>query len=226
MEGSQILDSPKVVLHGHSGKIESLSFHPVFSDILASTSIDGTLKLWSLNSFKDKISLKTNDDAFLQSICFDYTGNSIMSISSNSALLLYDPRSSKDPIQKLETFISKIKPARVVWLHPDPLIVSTGFDKNSNRTVFLWDTRRLDKPLTETSFGSSFAQLEPVWDKELPLLYLSARNENLNIMELKNRNLFRTNHAKQDKTSSCLEILPKSFCDTSKCEIAKFIRLW
>ena len=211
-------------LMGHKGKIEWLSFHSVFSDILASSSSDRTIRLWNMATMTEKISLELPDDSFSQSFCFDYMGERMASITSKSLLQIFDWRTNICALS-LETQHSKHKSARVMWLNPDPFVVSTGFDKSSNRTLFLWDIRRMDKSVSESNLGSSFAQIEPIWDSELPLLYLPARNENLAMMELKNGILYQTSIAKMEKTASCLELLPKSLCDTSKCEIARFLRL-
>lgn len=211
-------------LIGHQGKIEWLGFHSSFSDILASSSSDRTIRLWNMATMTEKISLELPDDSFSQSFCFDYMGERMVSITSKSVLQIFDWRTNTCASSH-ETQHSKHKSARVMWLHPDPLVVSTGFDKSSNRTLFLWDIRRLDKSVSESNLGSSFAQIEPIWDSELPLLYLPARNENLAMMELKNGILYQTSIAKMEKTASCLELLPKSVCDTRKCEIARFLRL-
>ena len=223
-EESNSTNITNMQLIGHQGKIECLSFHSVFSDLLASSASDGTIKLWNMTCMTDKISLKLPDDTFSQSFCFDYMGERMVSITSKSLLQIFDLRTRSSSLQ-VETQHSRIKSSRVVWLHPEPLVVSTGFDKSSNRTLFLWDIRRLDKSVSEYSFGSSYAQIEPIWDSELPLLYLPARNESLAMMELKSGLLYQTTIAKMEKTASCLELLPKSLCDTSTCEIARFLRL-
>ena len=132
----------------------------------------------------EKLSVSPKNDSYIQSFCFDYFGGCLAGISSTSLLEIYDHRADQLSMLKVESGHLKFKPARVAWLHPDPLIVSTGFYKQSNRILSLWDTRRMDAPKDEYNFGSSFAVLEPLWDSHLPILYLKARNVNLNIMEI------------------------------------------
>ena len=229
--GTRIYKSAHIYLTGHSKRVESLKFHPTYRDILASSSTDGTLRLWSMEHMQPKIRLTCSSldtPNYPQSFDFNSSGNALVSVNSAATLEWYDPRSSTLPIQSSLTSHISSKPCRASWSHiSNNSIVSTGFDKKSVRNVLMWDTRNLQSPVQSLASrtGSGFAHLQPIWDLTLPLLYLTARNDNLQVLELSSGLLKEIAVMQMEKQVSALHMLPKSLCSTPKCEIAKFLRL-
>ena len=65
-------EAAKYILIGHRGKINAVSFHPLFS-VIASASVDATVKIWDWDSGELERTLKSHTKAVLD--CqFDSTG--------------------------------------------------------------------------------------------------------------------------------------------------------
>lgn len=58
---SEATNTPEAVLQAHMEKIYCLKFHPLASDILATTSYDMTIRIWDLTTLEQAASLKADD---------------------------------------------------------------------------------------------------------------------------------------------------------------------
>ena len=96
------------------------------------------------------------------------------------------------------------KPIRTTWLTPDPLITTTGFEKQGVRTVLLWNTTSFNEPVeTLTVAEGGVGVLQPFWDPALPLLYLTGRGEGVRVYELAEGTLKEAAACKTDKQAVC-----------------------
>ncbi|TPX64851.1 hypothetical protein SpCBS45565_g05572 [Spizellomyces sp. 'palustris'] len=194
--------------------------------ITSFSSSDSTIRLWDIEHMQDRIALTCPKDTVAQSISFDYCGDMITAITSAGVLVVYDPRASTDPVYTAQADHVASKPCRTYWLAPDPTVVTTGFNKQSAREIAVWDTRSLQKPVQvlETT-GTGVGVLQPFWDPALPLVYFGSKGEGIRVYELMEGTLKYVNAVKVEKQATAVELLPKSLCDSRKCEIARFLRL-
>ncbi|KAL2917780.1 hypothetical protein HK105_202653 [Polyrhizophydium stewartii] len=220
-------DVASVFLAGHEKRVELLRFHPSCPGILASCASDATIRLWSVETFEDRISLTCPAETTAQSLAFDYEGDLVVAGMSDAMLHVYDPRASTDPQLSVFSDHAPAKGCRVAWMAPDTLIASIGFAKTGgDRCVHVWDTRAFDEPVQTLALaGSGVGLLAPFWDPALPLLYLAAKGEGVRVLELDQGSLRLAATAKVEKQAVAMDLLPKSVCDAKKCEIARFIRL-
>lgn len=58
---TEATNTPDKVLQAHTEKIYCLKFHPLASDILATTSYDVTIRIWDLSSLQQAYCLRTDD---------------------------------------------------------------------------------------------------------------------------------------------------------------------
>ncbi|KAJ3286470.1 ATP-dependent RNA helicase [Borealophlyctis nickersoniae] len=221
------VDAAEMYLAAHEKKVEGVKFHPTVGNILASWAGDATVRLWDIEGMQDRICLSVPNDATAQSVSFDYCGDALAVGTSDGMLHVYDPRTSINPVQSVTTDHSPAKGCRVAWLTPDPLVATSGFGKQGVREIGLWDTTNLSKPVETipVTDGSGVGILQPFWDPSLPLLYFGSRGEGIRIYELTEGVLKHASTVKVDKQATCIEMLPKHFCVSAKCEIARFLRL-
>ncbi|EGF83724.1 hypothetical protein BATDEDRAFT_33865 [Batrachochytrium dendrobatidis JAM81] len=230
-------DMPDVFLAGHEKRVDWVRFHPTCPGIVISSSSDATVKIWSVEMLTDRITLTNPQELAAQSMAFDYECNSFISSTSDSMVHHYDPRSSSAPTYSFPTGLSPARGCRLSWLHPDPLVIATGFSlaSKNERCIHVWDTRMMSTATLDSkqstplqviqTDGLGVGIFDPVWDPALPLLYLTTRGEGIRIYELEGGMLLPTTTIKIDKHAAAIEPMFKDICDTRKCEIARFLRL-
>jgi coronin-1B/1C/6 len=90
-------------------------------------------------------------------------------------LRLFDPRAGGNAVVVAESH-SGIKGSRVEWLGSLDLIVTTGFSKSSERQVYLWDSRDLEKgPIKTLAIDQSSGTLMPFWNQGNSMLFLAGK---------------------------------------------------
>lgn len=109
--------------------------------MLASTSLDYSVKIWNVETGKDEITLQHND--FVTSISFNYNGSLLATCSRDKKLRIWDIRSGK--IISEGSGHAGAKPSRVAWLGNTDRIVTTGFSRFSDRQIGIWDVENIDK---------------------------------------------------------------------------------
>ena len=71
-ENIKDVTEPIKVLSATKRKVGLIAFHPCAENVLASTSLDYSVKIWNVETGKDEITLQHND--FVTSISFNYNG--------------------------------------------------------------------------------------------------------------------------------------------------------
>ncbi|KAI8910469.1 hypothetical protein EDD86DRAFT_225948 [Gorgonomyces haynaldii] len=216
-------DLVHIYLAGHEKRIDAVKFHPTCQGILSTASSDQTIRLWDTEQLQDKIVLES-----VQSNCtgldFDYFGNLLSASYQDSTVHVYDPRQHQS-IQALKTEHHPTKGCKAIWLHPDPFLVTTGFNQQNQREIKLWDQRKHTESVQSLFIAESgVSMLQPFWDPCLPLLYMHCRGEALRVYEFQGTLSFMS-QLKMPKLPMAVDLLPKTVCQVNKCEIARFIRL-
>ena len=129
----KVLDKFKIKnLYGHTGDVTSVSFSPD-SKILASASLDGTVKLWDVNSGREIYTFKGHTKG-IASISFSPDGKTLASASYDKTIKLWDINSAKEiKTLKDDTDINIISN---VSFSPDGKTLASALE---DKTVKLWD---------------------------------------------------------------------------------------
>ncbi|KAJ3087887.1 Coronin-2B [Quaeritorhiza haematococci] len=220
------IDAASIYLAGHEKKINAIKFHPTVGNILSSASVDSTVRLWEVEAMQDRITLTCPKDENVQSLSFDYCGDKLACASTDASLHIYDIRANNLPAQTANTEYSAAKAIRTCWLTPDPLVLTTGFRKEGIRDMSVWDLRNLSKAAQSLIVqGTGVTILQPTWDQSLPLVYLTSKGEGVRVYELLNGVLNTIGTMKVERQATAMDLLPKSLCSSTKCEISRFLHL-
>lgn len=117
----------------------------------------------------------------------------------------------QNPFLKLKNENSSIIPTKqsfVSWLTHSNYFIQTGLNKDGFKELLLWDTRALNDPISViNSTERSPTTHNPYYDPCLPILYLSAKGEPLNIYEFENGGLTLIEKLKFEKPEVIIIIM-------------------
>lgn len=83
------------------------------------------------------------------------------------------------------------KCSKMTWLGECPRIVSTGFNRSSQREWKMWDMRKLDRPIAHDSLDQASGTLLPFFDVDTSMLYLAGKGDgNIRYYEVMESSLY------------------------------------
>lgn len=179
------ITEPIKVLSGHSRKVGKVKFHPCAENVIASSSLDYSVKIWNLETGKDEITLQHKD--LVTSFSFNYNGSLLATTSRDKKIRIWDVRSGK--IISEGPGHNGAKPSRIIWVGNTDRIITTGFSKLSDRQVGVWDVNAIDKGPIDgfLVIDQSSGVLIPVFDESTSILFLAGKGDgNIRYYEYEN----------------------------------------
>lgn len=159
----------------HDRRVVDLEFPT--ENIFSSASHDGTVKIWDLRAATTskspilEISLKSP----LMDHCWLSPAKTLLTSSKDRCIRTYDTR-GKD-LQTLEIpschTLKGVKLGKV----SETKFISTGFGKQSEREIMLWDSRAPKPLLAREQLGIGSAPPIPLMDIDRQMLYVALRGE-------------------------------------------------
>ncbi|XP_068984370.1 coronin-7 isoform X1 [Bombus flavifrons] len=225
-------NEPKHTIKAHTDKIYLIKFHPLASDILASASYDMTVKIWDLTLLSScetavaKITLMGHTDQIF-SLAWSPCGQYLASTCKDGKLRVYKPRSSDVPVKTGKGPVGT-RGARVVWALKGQFLVVLGFDKVSERQIYVFKTDNLNTPLTTVGLDVSPAILMPYYDEDSSTLFLTGRGDStIYAFEVTEEPPYccPLSHHRCSSLHQGLSFLPKNKCDVASVEFASALRL-
>ena len=130
-----------VSLTGHTGLIESVEFSHQ-GRLLASTSDDGTVRLWDGQNPEALATLKPGT-GFVYAAAFSQDDETLVAVTQSGYVALWDIRDPRNARQLGTTIRLATDDARSLAISPDSRTLAVGL---GNSTVQLWDISRPDTP--------------------------------------------------------------------------------
>ncbi|XP_076761754.1 coronin isoform X2 [Xylocopa sonorina] len=225
-------NEPKHIIKAHTDKIYLIKFHPLASDVLASASYDMTVKIWDLTLLSScetavaKITLMGHTDQIF-SLAWSPCGQYLASACKDGKLRIYKPRSSDVPVKTGKGPVGT-RGARVVWALKGQFLVVMGFDKVSERQIYVFKADNLNTPLTTVGLDVSPAILMPYYDEDSSTLFLTGRGDStIYAFEVTEEPPYccPLSHHRCSSLHQGLSFLPKNKCDVASVEFASALRL-
>ncbi|XP_041062186.1 coronin-7-like [Carcharodon carcharias] len=224
---TKILSDPERTLPGHTEKIYSIRFHPLASDILASSSYDMTVRIWNLSSGKEEIVLRGHTDQIF-SLSWRPDGQQLATVSKDNRVRVYDPRRSVHPVQEGPGPMGS-RGARILWVSDARYLLVSGFDSRSERQIYLYNMESLASgPLATADINPAPSTLIPFYDDDTSTIYLTGKGDTrVHIYEIQNEDPYFLQCSSFSSTEphKGLYFLPKSECNVREVEIARALRL-
>lgn len=135
-----------------------------------------TLKIWDLNTFEQKQCLKGHTDqifSFAWSSCGIYGAT----VCKDGKIRIYDVRKSDIPIREGIGGPVGTRGARIVYVLEDEYLVITGFDKVSERQVYIFKVENLNQAMGMVGLDVSPAILVPFYDEDSSTFFATGRGK-------------------------------------------------
>jgi hypothetical protein len=214
------------LLRGHGRRISNLFTHPLSGDILVSSAMDLSIRIWDITALSEISSIKSGHNEQIQSVVFNYDASVMATSSKDQCLRLWDPRSSS----KISETIGHETPkaSRLAWLGNSTRIFSSGFSKSSEREFMIFDTRNFAKPLTSSLIGTGSGVFEPFYDEDISVMYLMANGDSsVKFWEMNDEPpyVYYLTESLSTRQQASVARLPKTSCDVRNVEVARFLKL-
>jgi len=221
-EDEEIKDitEPEKVLLGHTRKVGLIEYHPCAANVLASSSLDYSVKIWNTETGKDEITLQHKD--LVTSFAFNYNGSLLATTSRDKKLRIWDIRSGK--VLSEGPGHTGAKPSRVRWLGNTDRVVTTGFSKLSDRQVGVWDIQHIDEgPIGGFMvIDASSGVLIPYFDPENSILYLAGKGDgNIRYYEYDNDILHELSQYASTDPQRGFAVAPKHSVNVKENEVVR-----
>ncbi|XP_053678397.1 coronin-7 [Anopheles nili] len=219
-------NEPEAVLVAHSEKIYIIRFHPLAQNVLLTASTDLAMKLWDLDTMTERICLLGHTD---QIFCFSWSpsGRYGATVSKDGKLRVYEPRRSPQPTSE-GTGPVGTRGARIVWALDGEYLVVTGFDKVSERQIYVYKLTELSAPMGMVGLDVSPAILMPFYDEDSSTLFATGKGDStIYCFEITDEAPFicPLSHHRCPSLTQGLSFLGKNHCDVAAVEFARALRL-
>lgn len=177
-EDNQDFQEPVRVLKDHTKKVLQVLYHPVAKDILASTSMDKTVKIWNVNTGEAIYSLEHPD--WVTSISFNYNGKYLATCCKDKKLRIYSFEKEGEP-ELIKTFATHPSPknSKCCFIGMNE-VMTVGFN-GPERQFALWNVdEQEDEAKPYTGFMNvdvSPSVMLPFADKSLNILLLAGKGD-------------------------------------------------
>ncbi|XP_062999412.1 coronin-7 [Elgaria multicarinata webbii] len=218
---------PEAVLRGHTEKIYSIKFHPLASDILASSSYDMSVRIWDVRAGKQALRLDGHGDQIF-SLAWSPDGRRLATVSKDGKVRVFEPRQASQPLQE-GPGPEGGRGARIVWVCGGSSLLVSGFDSRSERQLSLYQAEGLaGGPVAVVSLDVSPSTLIPFYDTDTSVVFLTGKGDTrVFVYEVVPEAPFflECNSFLSSDPHKGFQFLAKTACDVREVEVARALRL-
>ncbi|CAF2989043.1 unnamed protein product [Rotaria sp. Silwood2] len=217
----------KVDLHGHQRRVDYIEWHPTAQNLILSAGLDHQVVLWNVERAEPIQVYRCHPDA-IQSIAWNRNGSLFATTCKDKNIRVIEPRTGR--------IISKgighqgPKTSKLVFLGDTNRILSTGFGKQFERQIAIWNLNDLTKPLIVETIDFSAGALIPFYDHDTRTIYLAGKGDgNIRYYEVSDQGepyLYFLSEYKSSSPQRCLGMMPKIGLDVTRNEIMRFYKLF
>ncbi|CAF0738328.1 unnamed protein product [Adineta steineri] len=217
----------KVDLHGHQRRVDYIEWHPTAQNLILSAGLDHQVVLWNVERAEPIQVYRCHPDA-IQSITWNRNGSLFATTCKDKHIRVIEPRTGRIIAKGIGH--QGPKTSKVVFLGDTNRLLSTGFGKQFERQISIWNANDLSKPLTVETVDFSAGALIPFYDHDTHTVYLAGKGDgNIRYYEVSDQGepyLYFLSEYKSSSPQRCLGIMPKIGLDVTRNEIMRFYKLY
>jgi len=220
------ISKPDVLLTGHSKKVHLLKWHPTALNIMATSSWDKSIKLWNVAAAD---CVQTYDDLKEPTLSMDFNAEGSLLAATTKAKIvkIFDPRNPKVSVAEFECSDGS-KSSKIFWAESAGFIGATCYNRMAKRKLRLWDLRALDaKPVVDDVLDQMTSINMPHYDSENKILFTAGKGDgSIGYYQLGGKSNYKfisSFRSSVPQKGGCF--VPKRALDTTKCEIARYLKL-
>ncbi|KAK1152003.1 coronin-1A-like [Acipenser oxyrinchus oxyrinchus] len=220
------ITEPVVTLEGHSKRVGILSWHPTAHNVLLSAGCDNVVIIWNVARGEPVITLDSMHTDMIYSACWNATGSQIVTSCKDKKIRVINPRKGSVVVEKDKPHEGS-RPVRAIFVL-EGKILTTGFNRMSERQVALWDPKHLEEPLTLQELDTSSGVLLPFFDPDTGIVYLCGKGDSsIRYFEITDEQpyIHYLSMYTSKESQRGLGYMPKRGLEVNKCEIARFYKL-
>ena len=163
---------PSSYIAGHAHSVRTLEFNPCASGLLASSSVDMTVRIFDLEGQTEACCLRGQNTEPIFSTSWSKNGGVLVTTSTDRKLRVLDPRADTSVAEV--TAHAGTKGQRAVWCGDSFFIFSVGTGSMAQREFKLWDCRKLSGSTTTVqteTIDNGGGNLLPLHDEGTGIIY-------------------------------------------------------
>jgi len=222
---TEAISQANVTLEGHQKKVHMVRFHPTSNNVLATASFDKTVKVWDIEAQAEILNFDAHGDV---PSSFNWNTNGSLACTSckDKKFRVFDPRTNTTAIEA-QGFEGS-KKSTLMFIDNHAKLAAVGFSKSSSRLYQIWDPKMMDKPMHESEIDQSAGVFMCNYDPDNSVLYLAGKGDSsikyFEIVDEAPYIHFLSEFRNSASQKGCGWV-PKHSLDTTKCEIARCLRL-
>ncbi|CAF3532217.1 unnamed protein product [Rotaria sp. Silwood1] len=217
----------KVDLHGHQRRVDYIEWHPTAQNLILSAGLDHQVVLWNVEKAEPIQVYRCHPDA-IQSIAWNRNGSFFATTCKDKHIRVIEPRTGRIIAKGIGH--QGPKTSKIVFLGDTNRLLSTGFGKQFERQIAIWNFNDLSKPLTVETIDFSAGALIPYYDHDTRTVYLAGKGDgNIRYYEVSDQGepyLYFLSEYKSSSPQRCLGVMPKIGLDVTRNEIMRFYKLF
>jgi len=215
-------------LVGHYKRLNTINFHPIVGNLAATSSMDMAVRLWDINTCETVIEVPEKHTDAIMNLSWNWKGDLFATSCRDTKMRIFDARAGVDPTAEVVAH-DGARGFKVAYCGRQEFIATCGFSKNSERTVAIWDPRKLDKHIATKLLDTQSGALSMYYDPDIDLLMIGGRGDSLTrFFEVTSEApyLHALTQYQTTSASADYDLLPKRALDVKKCEVAQMVRLF
>ncbi|XP_048242760.1 coronin-2B-like isoform X5 [Haliotis rufescens] len=215
----------QVDLHGHQRRVAYIEWHPTASNILLSAGYDFKCFIWNVEQAEPVNVIGCHTDTIF-SIAWSREGSMFATTSKDKKLRVIDPRST-NVIAETTGHVGN-KASKVAFLEDSMRLLTTGFSRQCDRQLAVWDIRNMTTAQRIDGIDCSNGVIQPYYDPDVRVVFLAGKGDgNIRYFEITDDSSYF--HYLSEYMSSSpqkgIGRMPKVGCDVTKCEIQRFYKI-
>ncbi|CAF1002799.1 unnamed protein product [Adineta steineri] len=217
----------KVDLHGHQRRVDYIEWHPTAENLILSAGSDHQVILWNVERAEPIQIYRCHPDV-IQSVTWNRNGTLFATTCKDKQIRVIEARTGQIIAKGIGHPGPKV--SKVVFLGDTNRLLSTGFGKQFERQVAVWNANDLSKALTTETIDFGAGALIPFYDHDTRTVYLAGKGDgNIRYYELTDQGepyLYFLSEYKSTTPQRCLGVMPKTGLDVTRNEIMRFYKLF